>query len=104
MKSTEKYIEIMEKLTGVAIGSQVTFDENVYELTDINAKELDAAVTLTCEGQDNISISLKDLIESEEHVIEKKVSEMSDEDEDYDKMSDEEKAAYDKKMKDSKKD
>jgi hypothetical protein len=127
MKSTAKYVEIMEKLTGISVGSQVTFDENTYELTAINTDELDAAVTLTAEGQEDIVMSLKELIESEEHVVEKKACKENDDeeedgdddeaspkkkdddedeeemkemsDEDYDKMSDEEKAAYDKKMK-----
>lgn len=90
MKSTEKFVEIMEKLTGVSVGSKVTFKENSYEVAGINTEDLTALVALKCEGQEDIEINLKDLVESEEYVIEKKCKEEMDDEEDDSKKDDEE--------------
>lgn len=81
MKSTVKYVEIMEKLTGISVGSQVTFEESTYEVAGINTDEIEAKVTLTSEGKDDIELTLKNLIESEEYsLVEKKACEEEGED------------------------
>ena len=98
MKSTEKYVEIMEKLTGIELGATVTFKENKYEVSDINTDDLEAMVSLTAEGQEPITIGLKELVESEEHVIEAKKNEEMDDEEDDEK--DDKKGEDDKEMDD----
>lgn len=85
MKSTEKYVEIMEKLSGITVGAEVTFQKNTYEVSAIDTEGVDAEVTLTAEGQEDITIAHKELVESEEYVVEKKAcKEMDGEDDDKD--------------------
>jgi hypothetical protein len=80
MKSTEKYVEIMESLAGISVGATVTFEEATYEVSAISTDDLEATVTLTTEAEDkeDIAIALKDLVESEAHVITAKVDESAE--------------------------
>jgi len=72
MKTAEKFVEIMENLNVISKESSITFEENTYTVESFDTDTLDAKVTLKCEGQDDIVMSLKDLVESEDHVIEAK--------------------------------
>ena len=89
MKSTQKYVEIMEKLTGISVGSQVVFKEATYTVSGINTDEIEAKVILTSEGKNDIELTLKGLIESEEYVIEAKCKEEMDGEEDGEKEKEE---------------
>lgn len=105
MKSTAKFVEIMEELAGVSVGAKVVKEETSYEVSAIDLDSLDATITLTTEAEEieDITISLKDLVESEEYVIEKKACEEEEEDDmkdDDKKKDDEEEEEEDKKSDD----
>lgn len=83
----------MEELAGVAVGAKVMKEETAFAVSDIDFDSLDATITLTSEAKEveDVTISLKDLVESTEYVIEKKACEEEEGDKKDDKKDDEEK-------------
>lgn len=91
MKTTAKFVEIIGTLTGATVGAKVEFNENTYELAEIDSAGMTATALLKCEGQEDVSIDFQELIDSEDYVVEacKKEEKAADKEDDEKELDEE---------------